>query len=62
MAVGELLLELTGQAGGTNVRLRGPVELKVINNLPLLRSVPALEERNRDEDDNSLATVSDLDL
>jgi hypothetical protein len=29
---------------------------------PLLGLVPSLEQGNRDEDDNGLATVSDLDL
>jgi hypothetical protein len=29
---------------------------------PLLGLVPALEKGNRDEDDNSLATVANLDL
>jgi hypothetical protein len=31
-------------------------------NIPLLAAVPSLEKRNRDEDDDGLATVSDLDL
>jgi hypothetical protein len=31
-------------------------------NIPLLAAVPALKKRNRDEDDDSLATVSNLDL
>lgn len=42
VAVGELLLELTGQA--------------------LLDLVEALEERDRDEDDDSLLAVADLNL
>jgi hypothetical protein len=30
--------------------------------LPLLGTVPALEKRNRDEDDDSLLAVASLDL
>lgn len=33
-----------------------------LRNIPLLGLVPALEERDRDEDDNSLPAVADLDL
>jgi len=42
VTVGELLLELAGEA--------------------LLRLVPALEKGNRDEDDNRLPAVANLDL
>jgi len=33
-----------------------------IRDLPLLGAVPALQERDRDEDDDSLPAVSDLNL
>jgi len=34
----------------------------MIQYLPLLGAVPALKERDRDEDDNSLLAVANLDL
>ena len=34
----------------------------ISSHLPLLDLVPALEKRNRDEDDNGLPAVADLDL
>lgn len=58
VAVGELLLELTGEAGGISI----DVAYRWGESLPLLHLVPALEKGNRDEDDNGLASVTDLDL
>ena len=61
VAVGELLLELTGQS--VNVSFCLPIfELIVSANIPLLDLVETLEERDGNEDDNSLASVTNLDL
>ena len=58
VAVGELLLELTGETGNVSKdTLHEDGAHK-----PLLHLVPALEKGNRDEDDNSLPAVADLDL
>lgn len=58
VAVRELLLELTGEA----VRVRGRSEHNAFWYIPLLRLVPARKERDRDEDDNGLPAVTDLNL
>ena len=59
MAVRELLLKLTGEA---KVISAAVTNFAAIVCLPLLSLVPALERGNRDEDDNSLPAVADLDL
>lgn len=61
VTVGEFLLELTGQAGRKMLGQEQERE-NWMRNVPLLGTVPALEERDGDEDDNRLATVADLDL
>jgi hypothetical protein len=58
VTVRELLLELTGETG--HVRAGFPKKRKCY--IPLLRLVPARKERDRDEDDDSLPAVADLDL
>jgi hypothetical protein len=58
VAVGELLLELTGETGEISLSTHHIADVHI----PLLGLVPALEERDRDENDNGLATVADLDL
>lgn len=58
VAVGELLLELTSETKTISIGLlsiRG-------QNIPLLGLVPSGQKGNRDEDDNSLASVANLDL
>lgn len=60
VAVRELLLELTSQAG--NVVSGCSLDEKEENNLPLLDAVEALEGRNGDKDDNSLLAVANIDL
>lgn len=63
VAVGELLLELTGQA--VCVLCQSFVIAAVYCNcagVPLLDLVEALEERDRDEDEDRLLAVADLDL
>jgi hypothetical protein len=58
VTVGELLLELTGETDNVSATCktqRGAHK-------PLLHLVPALEKGNRDEDDNGLPAVADLDL
>ena len=61
VAVGELLLELTGQAERALVGADG-VFMCVCVCLPLLDLVEALELGNGDEDDNGLSAVTNLDL
>lgn len=58
VTVGELLLELTGETITYERVHYGILALS----LPLLNLVPALEKGNRDEDDNGLPAVTDLDL
>jgi hypothetical protein len=63
VAVGELLLELTGETD-RDVSLGGVFQMRDIcfMNLPLLGTVPALKKGDRDEDDDSLLAVASLDL
>ena len=67
VAVRELLLELTGQAMVLLVQVFLPVYsiIRAYRNrcsVPLLDLVEALEERDRDEDEDCLLAVADLDL
>lgn len=61
VTVGELLLELTGQAGEISVSDEVE-EWWCQGYLPLLDLVEALEERDGNEDDNSLASMANLNL
>lgn len=61
VAVGELLLELTGQTGGCVSRY-GELLLWIRKYIPLLDAVEALQGRDGDKDDNSLLAVANLDL
>lgn len=64
VAVGELLLQLTGQAVGVGrqywVALVNMIKME--RSLPLLDTVETLQERDGDKDDNSLLAVANLDL
>jgi hypothetical protein len=59
VAVGELLLELTGETDAVSNTLR---VRRRKNDIPLLGLVPSLEKGHGDEDDNRLAAVANLDL
>ena len=69
VAVGELLLELTGKAAGRTsqngsnryVHMGAWARAKE-KNLPLLDAVETLKGRDGDKDDNSLLAVANLDL
>jgi hypothetical protein len=62
VAIRELLLELTGEAGCSVSGGFARCESMFEEYLPLLGTVPALEKRDRDEDDDSLLAVASLDL
>lgn len=66
VAVGELLLELTGQAIQIVCQfflsLSRSSSAGMLAFVPLLDLVEALEERDGDEDDNGLLAVADLNL
>ena len=63
VAVGELLLELAGEAAIRSLAAaRAYVGRGVVDDLPLLRAMPALQDGNRYKDDDCLAPVADLDL
>lgn len=59
MSVGELLFEFTGEAGEMLAR-----DFRMQNNkyIPLLDFVPALEERDWHEDDDSFPAMADFNL
>ena len=66
VAVGELLLELTGESDfvSNNSIIPNTIDLESGKgeNLPLLHTVEALQGRNGDKDDNSLLAVADFNL
>lgn len=62
VAIGEFLLELTGQAVDCQFSLFSNRWLAFSQNVPLLDLVEALEERDGNEDGNSLLAMADLDL
>lgn len=63
MAVGELLLELTGEAGwDVSWILECIGRFSGGRSLPLLHTVETLKGWDGDKDDNSLLAVADLNL
>lgn len=63
VAVGELLLELTSQSVGPSVSAPSFQSVWCFSqNIPLLNLVETLEERDGNEDGNSLLAMADLDL
>lgn len=62
VAVGELLLELAGEAGVAIVSAIRKVEWEEGFCLPLLHTVETLKGWDGDKDDNSLLAVADLNL
>lgn len=64
VAVGELLLQLTGEAIKIRMSVTRSHGTAVLGcgSLPLLDTVETLQERDGDKDDNSLLAVTNLDL
>lgn len=62
VAVGELLLELTGQSVHVSFCPANSLDSMFSQNVPLLDLVETLEERDGNEDGNSLLAMADLDL
>jgi hypothetical protein len=62
VAVGELLLELTGETGADVSWILERIGIFLGESLPLLHTVETLKGWDGDKDDNSLLAVANLNL